>query len=139
MEGLQPPAQVALTGTMQHSTAPFLQILHVDSNHWVVVSTLQSAPGSVSVYDSLSSNRLSPATREAVTRLLHRQGQEVSICCQDVQQQSGGDDCGLFAIAFSASLCAGEDPTKQHYQQERMREHLKNCLENEEITTFPLN
>ncbi len=26
--------------------------------------------------------------------------------------QSGGSDCGLFSLAFAASLCAGEDPSQ---------------------------
>ena len=135
MEGLQPPA-VALVCTMQQQMASkFVQILHINSNHWIVVSTLQSAPDSINVYDSLSPKKHSSAAKESVLRFL--QGQQVSICYQDVQQQSGGSDCGLFAIAFSASLCAGEDPTKLHYQQDRMRQHLRNCLEKGQITSFP--
>ena len=137
VEGLQPPA-VALTGTMQQPNlmaSKYLQILHVNSNHRIVVSTLQSAPGSINVYDSMSTHSHSSAAKESVVRLL--QGQQVSICYEDVQQQRGGDDCGLFAIAFSASLCEGEDPTKLHYQQDRMRQHLRDCLEKGEITSFP--
>ena len=30
----------------------------------------------------------------------------------DVQKQKGGSDCGLFALAFIASICNGQDPTK---------------------------
>ena len=84
VEGLQPPA-VALTGTMQQQMASkFVQILHINSNHWIVVSTLQSAPDSINVYDSLSPKKHSSAAKESVLRFL--QGQQVSICYQDVQQ-----------------------------------------------------
>ena len=138
VEGLQPPA-VALTGTMQQQmAAEFVQILFAKGNHWIVVSTLhQSAPGSINVYNSLNSKSLHSAVEETALRYL--QGQQVSISYQDVQQQSGGSDCGLFAIAIAASLCAGEDPTKLRYQQDRMRQHFRNCLENGEITPFPVN
>ena len=29
----------------------------------------------------------------------------------NVQHQYGGSDCGLYALAFAAALCAGIDPT----------------------------
>jgi hypothetical protein len=41
-----------------------------------------------------------------------------------VSQQKGSNDCGLYAIAFAASLCANEDPSGVCYIQNRMRGHL---------------
>ena len=35
----------------------------------------------------------------------------------DVQWQSGGSDCGIFALAFATSLCSGQDPTTTSYDQ----------------------
>ena len=36
----------------------------------------------------------------------------------------GDSDCGLFALAFITSICNGEDPVKQIYDQSAMRDHL---------------
>ncbi len=47
--------------------------------------------------------------------------------------QSGGSDCGLFSLAFAASLCAGKDPLQTSYSQHKFRHHLVGCLE---ITLF---
>jgi len=35
----------------------------------------------------------------------------------DVQQQKGGNDCGLFAIAYAALLSKRKDPTMFGFQQ----------------------
>ena len=55
----------------------------------------------------------------------------------NVQMQNGGDDCGLFAIAFAFSLCAGDEPTELNYTQHKLHDHLVSCLENISITRFP--
>ena len=41
-------------------TGPFIQIVHINNNHWVCFSSINSPPGYVDVYDSLSS----PVTQE---------------------------------------------------------------------------
>ena len=41
-------------------TGPFIQIIHINNNHWVCFSNINSPPGYVDVYDSLSS----PVTQE---------------------------------------------------------------------------
>ena len=41
----------------------------------------------------------------------------------DVQCQMGGSDCGIFALAFTVSLCMRKDPHTQHSTQSVMREH----------------
>ncbi len=55
----------------------------------------------------------------------------------EVEVQSGGSDCGLFSLAFAASLCAGEDPSQTSYSQHKFCHHLLvGCLEKEHHT-FP--
>lgn len=141
VEGLLPPA-VARTSAMHvhHSyfSGEFVQILHVSGNHWIVISNIKSKPGSVSVYDSLNSKTLSPTIKGTVTTFLGRQGEELAVKYRDVQEQNGEDDCGFFAIAFSVSLCAGQDPSKRLYNQAAMRSHLRQCMDDENITPFPL-
>ena len=50
--------------------------------------------------------------------------EEDSITLQfaDVQKQNGGNDCGIFAIAFATAICLGE---------------LPGCLEKQSFTMFP--
>ena len=57
--------------------------------------------------------------------------------CSDVQRQSGGSDCGLFAIANATALCGGLDPHLQNFEQSKMREHLKMCLFRNRLECFP--
>ena len=54
-----------------------------------------------------------------------------------VQLQQGGFDCGLFSIAFATALANNKHPEQFLFKQDKMREHLHQCLTNEEITMFP--
>ena len=54
-----------------------------------------------------------------------------------VQQQRGGNDCGLFAIAFAFDIAVGVDPQYVRYVQPDMRKHLVACFKKGEITAFP--
>ena len=56
----------------------------------------------------------------------------------DVQRQSGGGDCGLFAIAFATSICFGTHPETKFYCQAKMRQHLMKCIEEGVMTEFPV-
>ena len=53
------------------------------------------------------------------------------------QQQSGGSDCGLFAIANAIELCFGLQPSHAVYDQSSMREHLINCFSHHKLLPFP--
>ena len=61
----------------------------------------------------------------------------LSVDVMNVQQQEGGSDCGLFAIAFATSLVFGQCPTLWRYTQKSMRKHLMDCLEKKDICPFP--
>ena len=54
-----------------------------------------------------------------------------------VQMQDGASDCGLFAIAFTTSICNDHDPTTLQYNQSAMRSHFLKCIEQGQITPFP--
>ena len=62
----------------------------------------------------------------------------VPLCKKVIYKQSGGVDCGLFAIAFSVDLCYGIDPSAVVYDQSRMRKHLIECFDKMKLTQFPL-
>ena len=52
--------------------------------------------------------------------------------------QSGGYDCGLFAIAFATALVYGNQPGHFIFHQEKMRAHLIQCLQQQEMSLFPV-
>ena len=64
---------------------------------------------------------LCPNGKEAIASLVEH-------TFPDVQQQDGGFDCGLYALAFGYSLCAGTDPAKLVYIQAEFRSHFLRCL-----------
>ena len=63
---------------------------------------------------------------------------ELHVDVPPVQQQRGATDCGLFGIAFASELAKGENfPKDITFNQSRMRSHLLQCFENDEIMPFP--
>ena len=123
---------------------PFVQILHVNSNHWVCVSNMMSKKGMIiltnliasyiflslllttghiqvfdSVYDDITSD-----TVNQICSIVRSQKKSVTIEIMDVLKQRGCVDCGLFALAFSTSLCIGELPSLKRYSQKDLRAHL---------------
>ena len=52
------------------------------------------------------------------------------------QQQTGGSDCGLFAIAFAVTLVHGQDPACLTFDQAAMRQHLRLCLQRKRLDPF---
>ena len=56
-----------------------------------------------------------------------------------VQQQKEGRDCGLFSVAFAFDLAHGIEPQYVNYIQSEMRKHLKTCIQQGTITSFPRN
>ena len=55
-----------------------------------------------------------------------------------VQKQDGGQDCGLFAIAFAFTLANGLQPHNLSFAQSKMRPHLAQCLKRGYFTDFPI-
>ena len=82
----------------------FLQILNVRGNHWILLSTIGCPPATVNVYHSLHGHLLPPAQR-VVADLLQCKEANITIRYMDVQWQSNGYDCGLFALANATALC----------------------------------
>lgn len=114
----------------------FVQIINISGNHWVAVSTCGCEVGFVNIYDSLHQSCTEDFAAQ-VTGLLAFQGRTVCLQWPDVQQQEGGSDCGLFAIANSLTLCRGEDPRMVQYHQRHMRAHLCSSFQAGVLTPFP--
>ena len=110
------------------TSAEFLQILNVNRNHWILISTVNCPPSTVDVYDSMHLS-LSPRLKKLVADLLQSPSKEITIRYCDVQWQSGGSDCGIFALVFATSICNGIDPVTVTFIQSRMRSHHLLCVE----------
>ena len=52
-------------------------------------------------------------------------------------KQTGGQDCGVYAIAMSTALAHYEDPTVLRFDQPSLRPHLITCIEKGEFSLFP--
>ena len=113
-----------------------VQILHTGEAHWICISTIGCEDGQVNILDSLYTALPSKAT-EQVAALLHSKVPSLEVLYLDVAEQSGGNDCGCFAIAFAEALCRGEDPSVLNFDQAKMRPHLLSCLEEGTLTPFP--
>ena len=132
VSGLQ-PVVLAEKFAMQPQSGEFVQILNAGRSHWMTVSTIGCELGEINVHDSLHL-KLSSTNKKVVSDLMMYKGNAITVNYIDVQWQSGGADCGLFAIAFATALCFGHDPSKLLYHQQSMRHHLVNCINLGQIT-----
>lgn len=76
-------------------------------------------------------------TKRQIASILMTNEKSIEVQFVDVQIQSGASDCGLFALAFATSLCAGVNPAELNYIQYEFRGHVFKCLENRKISPFP--
>ncbi len=83
----------------------FVQILNVRGSHWVTVSNIGCEQNCIKVYDSIPYGDLSSRARKQISALICSDANQIIMKFPSVQQQKGGSDCGLFAIAFAATLC----------------------------------
>ena len=71
-----------------------------------------------------------------IATLLATEQPAIKVNYMDVHMQSGGYDCGLFAIAFATALVYGNQPGHFIFHQEKMRAHLIQCLQQQEMSLF---
>ena len=121
-----------------------VQILHVDGNHWITVSSLGCKNGDdsgneldITVYDSIYF-RLSKHTEILLAKLLQTKQRAFTVKISNVNKQAGTDDCGVFAVAYCTSLVYGQNPSMFVYNQTMMRTHLVKCLQNKKLEPFPI-
>ena len=124
-------------GKCKYDPTNAVQILHMRGNHWVCVSTIGCPPDTIDVYDSLYSS-LPAYGQEQLATILQTTGKHMIVRFPRMQHQVGGSDCGLFAVACAYELASGCNPSVTAWNQADMREHLKACFEDNEMTPFPL-
>jgi hypothetical protein len=136
--GLQDTLVLAELCRFRSSPTDFIQIVNISRSHWVCVSNVFSSSGVVEVFDSMPAYSTSSSSlKRQVAAMLKTSEKCFDLYHVDVQRQVGGSDCGLFAIAFAASLCARNDPHTERYAQTEMRQHLAQCFEEKKISSFP--
>ena len=91
----------------------FLQVLNVNENHWILISTIGCPLSTVNIYYDSLHGTLSSTTRRLVADLLQSPLPQITLRYQDVQWQGNLYDCGLFALANATALCDGH--RSRHY------------------------
>ena len=64
-------------------------------------------------------------------------GKNIKFIIIHVQPKAVGNECDLFAIAFTVASGFGLNPAKLLFQQEKMRDYLIACLEEKTFSNFP--
>ena len=91
----------------------------------------------MNLYDSLFYDVILDDLEQQVRNLIGEEFKAISVV--PVQQQSNGSDCGVFAIAFAATvLVYNLDKNIAEFNVHQMRIHLSTCLKNGLITPFPV-
>ena len=134
ISGFQRPT-LGPVGQFDIVTSDFVQVLHVNNNHWVCVSSINCAPGYVNLMDSLSNPVLSQEIVDLVKNLLGPSYKGINHL--PVQQQLNMSDCGVFAIAFATCLVYGLNPSQVRFNIPMMRPHLFNCFKARAMWLFP--
>jgi hypothetical protein len=136
----QTPLLQSLDG-YQRCEAEVVQILLAGQNHWITATSLDCRRKGIRVFDSLSTRgRLAQVNKWLQDLFWVKdipQDQQSSFTVVPFQQQSGNNDCGLYAIACATSLAQGLDPSQCSYDQNKMRKHLIDCFEKRHLSAFP--
>ena len=112
-----------------------VQVIHDRGDHWIVASNVGCKRKEVNIYDSVYSS-VNKETEKVVFNIFTG-GSKMTINMRPFQKQSGGADCGLFALAAVTALAFNIDPSILKLNQEVMRQHLVTCLHNQKFTLFP--
>ena len=110
-----------------------VQIIFDRSNHWITASNTFAKKGEILVYDSMYT-KIDKNTKATMTNLF---GQSITARLVRSSKQTGGTDCGLFAIANATALASKVNPTEIMFDQSTLRQHLVSCME-EKFTLFPM-
>lgn len=122
---------------MEIERGDFVQLLNVNNNHWLTVSTIGCKPSVINVYDSLYACQLNWHAQKVIANLMKIPYHTIEVNHIDVQRQGNGSDCGVFALAFATALCFDQNPTCLRFDQMQMRHHLISCIDRGHMELFP--
>ena len=112
------------------ATSNVVQIIHVRSDHWVVISNLFCPNGNVRVYDTVF-NDIDDSTMSLLNSMFSK---NITVTLAPLQKQQGSVDCGVFSIAIATSLLHSLIPGP--YTQSLLRPHLIQCIESKSMLPF---
>ena len=136
INGLADTLKMTLKGNTLSSGS--VQILHVNGNHWITVSTMISTENDddAIVYDSLHSS-LSHGTKMQLANLIKTSKKSLKIKISSVNKQADFNDCRVFAAVYCTALVNGQDTSTIVYNQSAIRNHLELCLSRRKMDPFP--
>ncbi len=143
VSGLQPTIRKSdLSLTKVPDNKKYVQILHINGNHWVTVSNINAFTSKVKndrvfIYDSMFFNTITLDLKKKICSLVRPEKDKFEFVAMDILQQSNNNDCGLHAIANTVEILHGFDPVDSNFNTRIMRKHLLQCLDNGIITRFP--
>ena len=116
-----------------------VQIHFVPPGHYIVS---RQHNGLITLYDSLRNPRrieqILPQLKVMYMSLDNVLDPHQLIAYVVPQSQGCTADCGLFAAANALLLISGGDPRNVTFCQQKMRQHLYQCLRSQSITQFPV-
>ena len=77
------------------------------------------------------------STQKQICALLMSHEPNVRLRFINADKQKNGNDCCLYALAFCAALCAGDEPQHITFSKTDMRKHLMQCFTRNEMEPFP--
>lgn len=125
------------TCTFQNNIGEFVQILNCHNSHWISITNKRCKPNEVKVYDSMCTGDVPLSTKEVIASIVKLSQAYIFLTFLSVQQQTGASECGLYSLAFSYTLCAGDDPAVLEYRESDFRSHFLRCLNENDIFPFP--
>ncbi|CAC5387653.1 unnamed protein product [Mytilus coruscus] len=127
-------------GKFSSKDTPCVQVHHTGKSHWVT-SIQPKKESAVYVLDSKSTEfKLTPSMEIQLSAIYGHGKRNLLVKLPDVQQQTNGYDCGVYAIANMMEYCdKGKFNTQRrtNFIEKYMRPHLISCLEKGHFTPFP--
>ena len=102
--GLQDTLLLQHFDQYQSENSQFIQIVHVNGNHWLCVSNKFCPAGTVDVYDCSPGTGFAPSLKRQIAVVLKCKYSNFTVRQVEVQRQIGNTDCGLFFHSFCVCL-----------------------------------
>ena len=121
------------------SGSDFVQLFHIHNSHWVVASNIGCQYNAIGVYDSNCYTTTVPLElKRQICSLVQTKHDTIVFEVMNIDSQHNTNDCGLYALANATELVMKGNPVLCVWDANKMRQHLLHCLENEQITNFPV-
>ncbi len=95
----------------------YVQILHINNNHWVTVSNInffseKDERERMLIYDSLVPKKIDLDLKKQVCSFVCPVSSNFRFDVINIMPQPNSYDCGIFAIANATELLHGKNPTR---------------------------